>query len=492
MSDVSGSGHLGKDPIPTPGAGAGAPFALPDVGVRYGMATTTRRGAGGSSVLPGSAAARVRMVPLAFLGVIAVGTCLLVVPWMHASGEPDLMAAAFTAVSAVCVTGLATVDTTTFWTPLGQVVILALIQVGGFGIMTFATLLSLLIRGRLEVSGQLRARAETHAFDKGRVTHLIGRIAVRVLIIESVIAAVLTLRFAIAYHEPLGTAVWHGVFHAVSAFNNAGFALFSGNLVPFVGDPWIVVPICVAIVAGGLGFPVYFELAQHWRRPRRWSAHTHLTVVGTSMLLAGGLLSYLLFEWSNPKTMGGMSVWDKVLAAGTASVVARTAGFNTIDYGAITGATLVITLLLMFIGGGSGGTAGGVKVTTFFLLWKVIVSEARGETDVVVGRRRISSATVRQALSVALLGVGTVTIGTIGLVVMTGLPLDAVTFEAISAFGTVGLSTGITAHLSVPAQLLVMTIMFVGRVGTVTVASSLALHGRGRRYRYPEESPIVG
>lgn len=327
----------------------------------------------------------VRLVPLAFLAVIGVGTLALMLPVAHTSGEPDLMAAAFTTVSAVCVTGLATVDTATYWTPFGQVVIMLLIQVGGFGIMTLATLLSLLVRGRVGVSGQLRARAETHAFDAGgSVTGLIRRIAVRMLAAEAIVALALTLRFRAAYDDTWGASLWHGVFHAVSAFNNAGFALFSGNLVPFVGDAFICVPICVAIVAGGIGYPVYFELVSRWRRPNQWSVHTRITVGGTVILLVTGTLAYLVFEWSNPATMGPMSVWDKVLASGTASVVARTAGFNSIDYGAITGATLVITLVLMFVGGGSAGTAGGIKITTFFLLGFLILAEARGEEDVVV------------------------------------------------------------------------------------------------------------
>ncbi len=435
----------------------------------------------------------VRLVPLAFLAVIGVGTLALMLPVAHTSGEPDLMAAAFTTVSAVCVTGLATVDTATYWTPFGQVVIMLLIQVGGFGIMTLATLLSLLVRGRVGVSGQLRARAETHAFDAGgSVTGLIRRIAVRMLAAEAIVALALTLRFRAAYDDTWGASLWHGVFHAASAFNNAGFALFSGNLVPFVGDAFICVPICVAIVAGGIGYPVYFELVSRWRRPNQWSVHTRITVGGTVILLVTGTLAYLVFEWSNPATMGPMSVWDKVLASGTASVVARTAGFNSIDYGAITGATLVITLVLMFVGGGSAGTAGGIKITTFFLLGFLILAEARGEEDVVVGHRRIGAAVQRQAVSVALLGVGAVTLGTIAVVVLTGSPLDAVAFEAVSAFGTVGLSTGLTPTLEPAPQLVIMGLMFAGRVGTITLASALALRSRKRHYHYPEERPIVG
>ncbi len=434
-----------------------------------------------------------RLVPLSFLGFIAVGTLALMTPAAHRSGDVDVMAAAFTTVSATCVTGLATVDTATYWTPLGQGIILAEIQVGGFGIMTLATLLSLLVRGRLGMNSRMLAQAETKTLDPGDVRGVPKRILVAVLVAESVVALLLTLRFYTTYDDAdLPAAVWHGVFHAVSAFNNAGFALYSTNLVGFVADAWICWPICAAIIAGGIGFPVFFELMRAARRPSTWSAHTRITVYGYTALLVAGIGGFMLFEWANPGTLGPLSAWDKVVAGVTGGVVPRTAGFNSIDYGLIRPETLVFTLFLMFVGGGSAGTAGGVKVTTFFLLGHVILAEVMGEEEVRVGHRRISTAAIREALTVALLGAGLVGAGPIGMVMLTDFPLDKVVFEVVSAFGTVGLSTGITPHLSVPAQLLVMLIMFCGRVGTVTVASAVALHSRKRAYHLPQEHPIVG
>jgi trk system potassium uptake protein TrkH len=215
-------------------------------------------------------------------------------------------------------------------------------------------------------------------------------------------------------------------------------------------------------------------------------------VLGTAVLLAVGLVATLALEWSNPGTLGSFGVADKTLAAAFHSVSSRTAGFNSIDIGALGPETWVVTDVLMFIGGGSAGTAGGIKVTTFVLLGYVIWSEIRGEPEVVVGRRRISSATVRQALTVALLAVGLVALGTIGLLTLTDEPLDRVLFESVSAFATVGLSTGITADLPAPGQLILILLMFVGRVGTIVVASALALRFSRRLYRYPEERPIVG
>lgn len=434
-----------------------------------------------------------RLVPLSFLAFIAIGTLALSIPAAHRPGNVDVMAAAFTTVSATCVTGLTTVDTATYWTPLGQAIILAEIQVGGFGIMTFATLLGLLVRGRLGLSGRLLAQSETKTLKMGEVTAVLKRIFLAVVVTETAVAMLLTLRFLTTYDDGnLRTAIWHGVFYSVSAFNNAGFALASDNLVGFVADAWICWPICAAIIAGGIGFPVVFELVRAARRPSAWSVHTRITVYGYTALLVTGIALFMLLEWTNPGTLGPLSAWDKTVAGVTQGVTPRTAGFNSIDYGAIRPETLLITMVLMFVGGGSAGTAGGIKVTTFFLLGHVILTEVMGEQEVRVGNRRISSETVRVALTVALLGVMLVTFGTIGMVMLTDVPLDKAMFEVVSAFGTVGLSTGITPELSVPAQLLLMLVMFCGRVGTITVASALVLHSRKRKYHLPQEHPIVG
>ncbi|HYO84904.1 MAG TPA: potassium transporter TrkG [Dermatophilaceae bacterium] len=433
-----------------------------------------------------------RIVPLAFLAVIAAGTSLLMLPAAHRDGVADPMVAGFTTVSAVCVTGLTTVDTATYWTPLGQAIILGEIQIGGFGIMSAATLVGVLLGRRLGLSRSLIAQAETHALALGDVRTVLKRVAISMAAAEIVVALLLTMRFRAAYDDALSTALWHGVFHSVSAFNNAGFALYSNNLMGFVADAWIILPISAAIVAGGIGTPVFFELLKRWRRPSTWTAHTTITVVGYLLLFVVGAGVFMVLEWTNPATLGPLSVWDKGIAGVFGGVTPRTAGYNSIDYGLIRPETLVITLVLMFIGGGAAGTAGGIKVTTFFVLGYAILAEVRGENEISVSRRTISAATLRQALSVALLGVGVVSSGMMALLMLTDLPLDKVVFEVVSAFGTVGLSTGITPGLPVAAQLVLMVVMFVGRVGTVTAASSLALRRRTRRYHWPEERPIVG
>ena len=354
-----------------------------------------------------------RIVPIAFLTAVVVGTIVLSLPVSTPGpARPPVLTAAFTSVSAVCVTGLTTVDTATYWSPFGQVVIMILIQVGGFGIMTLATLLGLLVGGRLRLTSSLIAQAETHTLNIGDVRHVVRRIAVTMLLFEAVFAVVLAGRFRARYDDTWGQAAWHGVFHSVSAFNNAGFALYSDNLISFVDDAWIAFPICVAIIVGGLGFPVLFELRHRLRKPRMWTVHTRITVYGSAILLVAGTAAFLVLEWSNGATLGTLSPWGKVVGGVTGGVVPRTAGFNSVDYGQITPETLAVNYVLMFIGGGSGGTAGGIKVTTFFLLAYVIWSEVRGEREVTIAHRSISGSTLRQALTVVLLGIGAVAIGT--------------------------------------------------------------------------------
>lgn len=429
----------------------------------------------------------------AFAAAIVVGTGLLMLPVAtEAPGGADPLTALFHATSAVCVTGLVTVDTPLYWSTFGEVTILALIQVGGFGIMTLASLLTLLVWRRLGLRSRLTTAAEIKAEGIGDVRRVIRGVLVITVLFELVVAALLTLRFALGYDESWGRAAYLGVFHAVSAFNNAGFALYSDNLIGFVDDPWICLPIALAVIAGGLGFPVWIELARERAVWRRWSLHTTMTVTGSAALLLVGTVFVTANEWSNPGTLGALDSPGKILAGFFHAVMPRTAGFNAIDYGQARDGTLLGTSVLMFIGGGSAGTAGGIKVTTFMLLFWVIWAEARGEHDVEVHGRRVDDRAVRQALTVALLGVGAVVAATLALVEMTDHALDVVLFEAVSAFATVGLSAGITADLPDVGQLILVALMFLGRLGPVTLVSALALRDRGRLYRLPEGRPLIG
>lgn len=435
----------------------------------------------------------VRLVPLAFLAVIIVGAGMLMLPISRTGDSGDIVTTAFfTAVSSVCVTGLITVDTATYWTPFGHGVILALIQVGGFGIMSLATLLALFVRKTIGLRGQLVAQSETHTLNFGDVKSVLFKVLKIMAVFEACTALVLTVRFWIAYDDNPGTALWHGVFHAISAFNNAGFALYSDNLIGFAEDPWIIVPICAAIVAGGLGFPVIIQLFRTGLKFKNWTVHLRLTVYGSLLLLGTGIVLFAAFEWNRPETLGPLSFTGKLLGSLAGGVFPRTAGFNSIDYGVATPETLMVTNILMFIGGGSAGTAGGIKITTFLVLGFAIWNEVRGREQVTIAHRSISSSTQRQALTVALLGVGAVVLGTLLLLMVTDYSLEKVLFETISAFGTVGLSTGITYHLPPTAEWVLMALMFTGRIGSVTVASAIALASRPRLFMLPEERPIIG
>ena len=320
-------------------------------------------------------------------------------------------------------------------------------------------------------------------------------IALVMLSAEAVTAAVLTLAFR-PYTDGWASAAWHGAFHAVSAFNNAGFALYSDNLMGFAGDPAVIVPICAAVVLGGLGFPVLFEvgrrLVRRERRTVRWSAHTRLTIAGTLTLLILGAVVFGLAEWNNPRTLGAMPLDDRALAVLAGTVFPRTAGFNHIDYGHASESTLGLYYVLMFIGGGSAGTAGGIKVGTIGIILATVAAELRGENQVVVGHRAIPAAVQRAALTVVMLGTAVVALATFFIVVDDRFTLQQVLFETISAFGTVGLTTGITPQLRPESQVVLMLLMYLGRVGAVSVAAALALRTRHRHYLLPEEQPIVG
>lgn len=435
-----------------------------------------------------------RLLPIAFLIAIAASTALLLLPAARADpeGSTTLVEALFTATSAVCVTGLIVVDTT-HWSGFGHAVIIGSVKVGGYGIMTAATLLALVVARRLGVRVLMLATTEGRSLDMANVRAVLVRVALIQLAFEAAIAAFLTLRWWAGYEQPFEEALWNGVFHGISAFNNGGFSLYSDSMEGFVGDWWIIGPIGLGVIAGALGFPVLIELGRRLGSPRRWSVHTRLTVSGSAALLLVGIVALLVFEWRNAATLGPLSVHDKLAAAFFDGAMPRSGGFNTVEFGAMQMESLTVTSVLMFIGGGSASTAGGIKVTTFLLLAAVIWAEIRGEPDVTVGRRRVESATQRQALTVALLGLALVAVGTLLVVILSdGFLFEHILFDVISAFATVGLSTGVTMGSPEPAQVVLTALMFIGRVGPVVVATGLALNTRRRLYRYPEERPIVG
>ena len=424
---------------------------------------------------------------------IVLGTFLLMLPLAHGGTHPaSWLVSFFTAVSAVCVTGLVVVDTGTYWSTFGQSVILILFQIGGFGMMTAATLMGLMVNRSLRLRTRLFTQVETHSLGLGDVTNVAKLVLQVTLACELIVTVFLSLRMHFTYDMPWREAVWSGLFHAVSAFNNAGFSIYADSLMRFASDAFILLPIMMAIIIGGIGFPVLQDLRVKAKDPRHWSLHTKLTLTGTGLLLIIGFAAVLFFEWSNPETLAPMSMGDKILSSAFASVSSRTAGFNSIDIGAMTSESWALHYFLMFIGGGSAGTAGGIKVGTAGILALLVIAELKGHSDSEAFGRRVGQSAQRQAITVFVLGSALVVIGTLVILRSTDLPTDKVIFEVISAFGTVGLSTGITADLPASAQLVLTALMYFGRVGTITLATSLILGERRMPYRFPEEHPIVG
>jgi trk system potassium uptake protein TrkH len=434
-----------------------------------------------------------RKVVAAFAGAILLGTGVLMLPVSARSGEmTGFFEAIFTATSAVCVTGLTVVDTATHWSVFGQIVIMVLIQLGGLGIMISAGMIGLLLARKMSVAGRLTAATEANAIGYDDVRGMIRSVVLGSLMIEAITFALLFPRFALGYGYGIAEAAWYGLFHSVSSFNNAGFALFSDNLIGFAADPFICLPLCAAIILGGLGFPVLRQLQKEFPHPLRWTMNTRLVLSGSIVLLILGTVYITVLEWSNPRTLGAYDPMARILIGFFHSVQTRTAGFNSVDIGQMHDETWVGMDILMYIGGGPAGTAGGIKVTTFAVLLFILITELRGELSVHIYGKRLSRAVHRQAISVVLISIGAVMAGTIGLMLVTGYSFDTVLFEAVSAFGTVGLSTGITYGLPPAAQLILVLLMFIGRLGPLTIGSALALRDRRILYEFPKERPAIG
>jgi trk system potassium uptake protein TrkH len=444
------------------------------------------------TVVDGLARHPARLVAVGFALAIAVGTVLLFLPVARTGpGGAPFDVALFTSTSAVTVTGLTVVDTGTYWSGFGEGTLIVLMQVGGIGIMTMASLLGLVVARRLGLRSRMLVQAETRAVDLGTVRSLLGGVLVLSVTLELFAWVAITLRLWLGYGESFWKALYHGLFHAVSAFNSGGFALYPDNLTRYADDVLVLLPLTLAFTLGALGYPVLLELRRRGR-PRSWSVHTKLTLIVFAVLAVLGPAVVLLGEQANPQTLGELSTGGKVIAAAFSGLSAGSAGFNVIDYAHTDPATLFGTDVLMFIGGGSGGTAGGIKVTTVAVLTLAVVAEIRGENDAEVFGRRIATPTVRQALTVTVISIVVVTLSAFWLLRFTAGDLDHALFEVVSAFSNSGLSTGITPSLPDSARYLLVVLMYVGRVGPLTAATALALRTSRRLYRYPETRPLVG
>jgi trk system potassium uptake protein TrkH len=429
-----------------------------------------------------------------FAGLVAIGTLVLMTPLASASGQwTPLIDAFYTATSAVCVTGLVVLDTGTYWSPLGQVTILVLIQLGGLGFMTASTLLLfVLTRRRTGLRDRVLVQESVGTPDLASATNVIKRVAVFTVLLEGVGIVVLALAF-LGQGRDLQTAAWWGVFHSVSAFNNAGFDVM-GDFASFTGfatDPLVLGTLAVLIILGGLGFAIVGDVT-YKRGWTRLALESKVVLITTVSLLAVGALVIGAVEWSNPATLGPLPPFDRVVNAFFQSTTARTAGFNSVSVSDLGSASLAMLMGLMFIGGASGSTAGGIKVNTFSLLLIAIVSTIRGDIHATAFGRHVPHEVVYRAASVALLAVALVFVITIGVDVTTDFSLVDITFETISAFGTVGLSTGITPDLPDPAEVLIAIAMFAGRLGPLTLVLGLAARARPMPYRPAAESIRIG
>ncbi len=446
-----------------------------------------------------------RFAVLVFGGLIGVFTILFSLPIATASGkQAPFVDALFTAVSVICVTGLSTVDMATFWSPIGLVFVFVGVEIGGIGVLTLASILGLIISRRLGLRQKLLAAgdtnpsrirkgaiAESQAIRLGETGGLLATVAISVLVIEAIVAALLFPRMLIEGVNPLDAA-WQSIYTSAMAFTNTGFLPTSEGLAPFAHDVWFLLVMMFAVTLGAIGFPVIYALSRNLRRPRRWSLHVKLTLVTFALLLVGGAVGYFVLEFNNPRTMADFDLGQRILQSFFISSMSRSGGFATLDIGQLDGSSLLITDMLMFIGGGSASTAGGIKVTTLAILFIAAFAEARGNEAMEAYDRRIPSDVLRLAVSVVLWGATTVAGATIILLVIDDQPLDFVLFDVISAFATCGLSTGFTQGASDASQYVLAATMFLGRVGTVTLAAALAASTRRQLFRRAEERPIVG
>jgi potassium uptake TrkH family protein len=447
-----------------------------------------------------------QIISIAFTGIILLGTALLSLPIASQSGKPtSFLDSLFTATSATTVTGLSTLDVEAHWSLFGHVVIGVLIQVGGFGIVGFASLVAILLDGRVSLRTRLNATSETGSTAPD-VRSLLLNILKIMLFFQVILAGVLTWRFATEYKYEFNEALAHGVFHAISSFNNAGFALYSDSMIRFARDGWILVPIFTTVFLASLGFPTIVEMrdrlalklapllriAPSYSMPKQWSLNSRIVLWGSFALMIVGTLAIAFIEWDNPNTLGSLTPIQRIVDSIFASVMPRTAGFNALDVSQMQPTSWLVTSILMFIGGASASTAGGIKIGTFVVLLFIVYTEIRGDNAVNVGNRRLPRSMQRQALTIVSLYLIAVVGALLVLRLTTEFTLDQILFEVVSAVGTVGLSTGITAQLPEHAKFLLALLMLFGRLGPIIVATSLALRRTKRHFEYPKERPLIG
>lgn len=445
-----------------------------------------------------------RTICLGFIAVIAVGTLLLMMPFAITNGQwGDFLTALFMSTSAVCVTGLAVVDPNTYFSFWGELILVLLVQVGGLGYMTMTTFLMLLIGRRFDLQQRFAIKESfDRPFLQGSSANLIKSIIATTLIFELTGTFFLTYKFSQEFS--LSDSLWLGIFHSVSAFNNAGFSLFKDNLMSYHGSIIVNLVITGLIIFGGIGYQFIIELylwltSLNNRRCNRFEFSLNFKIVlrMTIFLLTLGTIFFLFIEYQNPNTIANFNFKDKLLAAWFQSVTTRTAGFNTVNNSVLEINSLLVTMILMFIGASPSGTGGGVKTTTVSILANCTRSVLKGQEEVVTYKRTIPTSLILKAIgvifgSVIVIIMATVMATFVEAKIHPSIPVIAILFEVVSAFGTVGLSMGITAILSPFSQLVIIGMMYIGRVGVILLIAAIVGDPRPTTLKYPEENLLIG
>ena len=440
-----------------------------------------------------------KVMVIGFASVVLLGALLLNLPIATKSGESiGLLDALFTATSAVCVTGLIVVDTATYWSIFGQVVIITLIQIGGLGFMTIATMFALLTKKKINLRERLLIQESLNQKDLSGMVRLTRYVILITFLIEGIGAILLSFTFIPQFG--LGRGVWYSIFHAISAFCNAGFDLMGSvsgpftSLTSYVDNFMIVMTISALIILGGIGFPVMLDVIRT-KKASRLNMHSKIVIVTTAILIGIGSIFIFVVEFNNPKTLGTLSFPGKLLASFFQSVTTRTAGFNTIDLTLIKESSLFVMMILMFIGASPASTGGGIKTTTLASLVITVRSFISGKGDIEVYERRISGGTITKAIGIFFIDTALVVFGTLALSLTDeGFTLVECGFEIVSAIATVGLSIGGSPNLTTMGKVVVMIAMFIGRVGSLTIFVALLSKGARKKppVRYPEGKIIVG
>lgn len=428
-----------------------------------------------------------QLLILVFTIFIIIGTIFLKLPWATTTSI-SWWDALFTATSAMTVTGLAVVDTETAYTLFGEIVIVSLIQLGGLGIMSFAVLIFMVLGKKIGFRERILVQQSMNQTSLGGVVQLVRNLFFFSLVIEFIAMVLLSLRWVPELGWSKG--IYYSFFHSISAFNNAGFALWSDGLSRYVGDPIINIVITLLFIIGGLGFTVLADLKSK-NTFRKLSLHSKIMIVGTFSINIVAMLLIFILEYGNPNTLGSLSFVDKWWASYFQAVTTRTAGFNSLDIGSLSDPTIHFMILLMFVGAGSASTGGGIKLTTFIVIVLAVVTYLKGKKEIVVARRTVSETIIFRSLAITMISLTLIFLAIFVLTITEDAAFLPIVFEVVSAFGTVGLSMGITGTLSIIGKLVIIIVMFAGKLGPLTFAFSLARQEKSK-IRYPQEDVLTG